>query len=230
MKGFAGFPDGPVQMTPVPEPFFTELLSFIDHLGELKVTLYALWALGRQEGRFRCLSLGGMAGDQRLLAAMAPEGRDGAKRLAEALERAVSRGTLIMVHSQQPEETYYFLNSSRGRAGADALAKGEWKPEGDFDPAGLWVERPNIFTLYEQNIGPLSPIVADLLRDAETEYSDGWVEEAIRIAVAHNARSWKYISAILERWKKEGFAGRKAAPDADRRKYVEGDYADFIEH
>jgi DNA replication protein len=73
-------------------------------------------------------------------------------------------------------------------------------------------------------------MMADLLRDAEKEYSGDWVEEAIRIAVEHNARSWKYASAILARWKKEGFGGRKTSAESDRKKYVEGDYADFIEH
>ena len=53
MKRFAGFPDGPLRMTPVPEPFFTELLTRIDDLGELKVSMYALWRLSQQEGSIR---------------------------------------------------------------------------------------------------------------------------------------------------------------------------------
>ena len=48
MKAFAGFPDGPVRMTPLPAPFFSELLPRIDHLGELKITLYAFWFFSRQ--------------------------------------------------------------------------------------------------------------------------------------------------------------------------------------
>ncbi|MBI2976543.1 MAG: primosomal replication protein N, partial [Chloroflexi bacterium] len=40
MKGFSGFPSSKVRSTPVPNPFFSELLPQIDHLGELKVTLY----------------------------------------------------------------------------------------------------------------------------------------------------------------------------------------------
>ena len=53
MPRFAGFPSGKVRTTPIPAPFFTELLPQIDHLGELKVTLYALWFLDRQEGQIR---------------------------------------------------------------------------------------------------------------------------------------------------------------------------------
>jgi DNA replication protein len=230
MKGFAGFPDGPVPMIPVPEGFFTQLLPEIDHLGEWKITLYAFWALSRREGRFRCLTLSGLRKDERLMATLAAGGREADANLTDALERASARGTLIAASAAQPGEMYYFLNTPRGRAGAEALARGEWAPEGREDSEGLWIERPNIFTLYEQNIGPLTPITADLLRDAEKEYSAAWIEEAIRIAVEQNARSWKYVSAILERWKKEGFGGRKASPGDDRKKYVEGEYADFIEH
>ena len=66
------------------------------------------------------------------------------------------------------------------------------------------VERPNIFVLYEQNIGLLSPLIADHLKDAADKYPQDWVEAAFREAVQHNKRNWSYISAILRRWETEG--------------------------
>jgi DNA replication protein len=66
------------------------------------------------------------------------------------------------------------------------------------------VDRPNIFVLYEQNIGLLSPLIADQLRDAASIYPQEWIEAAFREAVQYNKRSWKYISAILRRWETEG--------------------------
>jgi DNA replication protein len=65
-------------------------------------------------------------------------------------------------------------------------------------------ERPNIFVLYEQNIGLLSPLIAEDLKDAEERYSPEWVEAAFRLAIQHNKRKWSYISAILRRWETEG--------------------------
>ncbi len=65
-------------------------------------------------------------------------------------------------------------------------------------------DRPNIFVLYEQNIGLLSPLIADQLRDAANQYPHEWIEAAFREAVQYNKRSWKYISAILRRWETEG--------------------------
>jgi DnaD/phage-associated family protein len=63
---------------------------------------------------------------------------------------------------------------------------------------------PNIFKLYEDNIGPITPMMAEILKADEAEYPPDWIEEAIRSAVAHNARSWKYVQAILKRRQKEG--------------------------
>ena len=66
------------------------------------------------------------------------------------------------------------------------------------------IERPNIFVLYEQNIGLLSPLLADELKDAADQFPVEWIEAAFREAVQHNKRNWSYIRAILRRWGTEG--------------------------
>lgn len=63
---------------------------------------------------------------------------------------------------------------------------------------------PNIFALYEQNIGVLTPLIADALKDAETTYPPDWISGAIAEAVASNKRNWKYVLAILARWQVDG--------------------------
>ena len=64
--------------------------------------------------------------------------------------------------------------------------------------------KPNIFTLYEQNIGPLTPMVAEILKaDAET-YPESWLRDAIQEAVSRNIRNWKYVQAILKSWQEKG--------------------------
>ena len=62
----------------------------------------------------------------------------------------------------------------------------------------------NIFTLYEQNIGLLTPMIALSLADAEEQYGPVWIGDAIKIAVENNKRNWKYCEAILKRWAVEG--------------------------
>ncbi len=64
--------------------------------------------------------------------------------------------------------------------------------------------RPDIFTLYEQNIGPLTPILSERLKDSEKLYPAAWVEEAFAEAVNYNRRSWAYIARILENWAANG--------------------------
>lgn len=232
-SGFAGFPAGKLPTTPVPSTFFTELLPAIDHLGELKVTLYALWALGRQRGARRCLRLEDLHRDQRLLEALAPQGKAALEALQESLDRAVARGTLLRVEKEgEKQEAFFFLNSPRGRAAAEGLRQGAWSPDDQAPARGLDAERPNIFVLYEQNIGPLTPLIAETLREAEATYSAAWIEDAVRIALENNVRRWRYVQAILDDWRTKGRDEREdlRQPEAARRRYVEGDFADFIEH
>ena len=96
----------------------------------------------------------------------------------------------------------------------------------------LWIViKPNIFKLYEENIGPLTPLIADALRDAEESYPEEWIEEAIRIAVANNVRRWNYIDRILTRWQEEGRDGTdRRNNQEDYRRYLKGEYGEFGSH
>ncbi|MCK4962934.1 MAG: DnaD domain protein, partial [Anaerolineales bacterium] len=60
-------------------------------------------------------------------------------------------------------------------------------------------------------------------------YSTQWIEDAIRIAVENNVRKWRYIEAILEGWLTRGRDEREDRGDSEkaRRRYVEGEFADF---
>ena len=91
------------------------------------------------------------------------------------------------------------------------------------------VDRPNVFVLYEQNIGPLTPLIAENLQDLEKEYSREWLEEAIQIAVTNNARKLSYVIAVLKRWRTQGRP--KSADDAESsERYISGKYSDEIEY
>ncbi len=226
MKGFAGFPAGRTRTTLVPNLFFADLLPAIDHLGELKVTLYCFWRLGLKEGTFRCLRRADFLGDETFLRGLAPARREAEPALDDALERAVARGTLlhVSVEGASGVEDLYFMNTAKGRAAVEGLTRGEWRPTGDPEaPVDLLVERPNVFNLYEQNIGPLTPMIAEELRDAEETYPAAWIEEALRIAVTNNARNWRYVLAVLQRWRTEGKDERENRRDTEeyRRRYLD---------
>jgi DnaD/phage-associated family protein len=65
-------------------------------------------------------------------------------------------------------------------------------------------DKPNIFTLYEQNIGPLTPMVAEILKADSETYPESWLREAMQEAVSRNIRNWKYVQAILKSWQEKG--------------------------
>lgn len=234
MTPFIGFPPGKVRFTSLPETFFTELLPEIDHLAELKVTLYILWYLARQEGQVRFITAEEIASDRRFMAGLAATPEAGWQALADALERAALRGTLLKARPLGAEtaQGLYFLNSPRGRAAVEALQRGQWSPEEQPRvPAALELERPNIFRLYEENIGPLTPLIAESLQEAEQQYPMEWIEDALRIAVENNVRRWHYVERILQSWKEKGRdEAHRRDSEENRRRYVEGEFAEFIEH
>lgn len=62
----------------------------------------------------------------------------------------------------------------------------------------------NIFEIYESNIGPLTPMIADKLIEAEKEYPPDWIADAFQLAVENNKRNWRYCETILKRWQTDG--------------------------
>jgi DnaD/phage-associated family protein len=64
--------------------------------------------------------------------------------------------------------------------------------------------RVNVPELYEQNIGVLTPLIANAITDAEQTYPMQWIADAITLSVTNNKRNWKYVEAILKRWKADG--------------------------
>lgn len=223
---FSGFPEGKQRLVPIPGKFFTELLPQIDHLAELKVTLYAFWLLDHMEGAFRYLKRADFAENADFMNGLAPTTRQAAAVLDDGLRRAVKRGTLLRVELpvEGGVEMLYFLNSPRGRAAVHAIQRGEWRYTGDVQrPVEIRDEAPNIYRLYEENIGVITPLIAEELIEAEESYPSEWISDAFRIAVENNVRNWRYVSAILNRWKEKGRDERKNRRDTekDRRRYAD---------
>jgi DnaD/phage-associated family protein len=233
MERFNGFPAGELRFTSVPDLFFARLLPQIDSLVELKVTLHFLWIHYRQVRQ--AISKNELLTDETLVESLALMDEDVEQALAEGLNRAVERGTLLYIRleNEDGQHDLYFLNSERGRQAHARIQKGEI---GVVATSGLELasptKRPNIFELYEDNIGLISPILADELKDAEINYQQEWVEDAFKIAVENNVRKWSYIRAILERW---ATAGREATTERKQEKpgkpwYTDEEFKELIEH
>ncbi|HET6846802.1 MAG TPA: DnaD domain protein [Anaerolineales bacterium] len=213
---FSGFGD-PTASTRIPDSLFSELLPHLQDLSELKVVLYSLWRIEHMDSGLRAVAREDFA--QAHLGLTPAE-------IDNGLERALEDRVLLKAGSGP--STRYVLNSPEGQATAKALADGRF-PDG-VAVSSTPLERPSIFSLYEQNIGPLTPLIADALKDAESTFPEEWVSEAIELAVRNNKRSWSYCEAILRRWKEEGRGAKQNRRDdqAARQRDVEEKIRKFI--
>jgi DnaD/phage-associated family protein len=226
---FPGFTEDIATQVSIPGQIFRQLLYEIDDLGELKLTLYILWRLGRMEGSEHYVRLAELLAEPLFARSTDGDPETIRQALEKELRKAVQRGTLLQVNIKvkDGQDTLICLNSPRGRATLDAAQRGELSiPDISYQPVSKYPEHPNIFQLYEANIGPLTPMIAESLRDAEKSYPLTWVEDAFRIAVERNRRSWHYIQAILKRWQEGGRDDRKDQPnrrdtEEARRRYGE---------
>ncbi len=208
-KGFEGFVGNPDSLIRLPERFFTELLPQLTHIEDLQLLLYMFWHLEQQEGAIRYFRREDLTGDPALMAMIGSEAA-----LDSTLGRMVTLGAVLEGPIPWMDEIYYFINGPQGRIALQAIARGEWKESGlRQQPIHLTPQRPNIFKLYEDNIGPITPMLAEVLKEDEATYPAEWIEEAVRIALTRNVRNWKYIQAILKRWKEEGHGNEQNRRD-----------------
>lgn len=236
---FPGFPDR-LTYLPVPTTFFGALLRDIDDLAELKVTLHCWRLLQQQKGTMRYLRRSALEHDRTLLVMLDSTGSEAAQTaLSEAVRRACDRGTLLSleVDSETRNETCYFLNTPAnqqlvGRLQAGEITLGPFKAIKSTAPPPA-LSRPGIYELYEQNVGLLTPLIAEELREAELEYPAEWIEDAFREAAAYNKRNWRYIHRILENWATQGRGERGEnrgypQPPEDAGKYLQGRYGRLL--
>ncbi|MBW4439564.1 MAG: DnaD domain protein [Pleurocapsa minor GSE-CHR-MK-17-07R] len=242
MTRFDGFEPGVPRIFTLPAAFVTRALPFVHTLAEMQVVLFAFYAVQQREGAFRCVRRADFSGHETLAAALAtavPHQRT-EDALDAALSAAVEHGILLAVTVRDPafetgEETLYFINAEPGRKAVAQILRGEWTPSRDGRIVDILPERPNVFALYEQNIGPLTPMIADSLKDAENEFSSAWLADAIKTAVENNVRNWRYIKGVLDRWKRDGRREgimHEAAKEPDEptgSRFTGGEFADFIE-
>ncbi len=225
-----------MQFTPVPNLFFSQLLPQIDDINELKTTLHIFWLLYPKKGYPRFVTYNELLGDTSLVSSLKETAKPADEALRSALKMAAERGTILhlAIDLDGKSEALYFLNTRSDRESAAKIQNGELKLPGlkARAPTSINAEQlPDIFTLYEANIGMLTPMIAEELREAEKLYPEAWIRDAVREAVNQNKRKWSYISAILERWSTEGRSHGTYKRDAEKEdpdKYIKGEYGHMV--
>ena len=216
----------------LPSDFLSGLLPEIDDLAELKTTIFFLAALRQKEGNYRYLRRAEFLADADLMrglalvdSSVAPE-----QVLDVALEKALARGTLLHAeierHNARPQ--LYFRNDQAGRDLRRQVQAGEWRPA-YADEIEILPPRPTLFGLYEENIGALTPMIADAIKAAQAEYPAEWIEDAMRYAAERNVRNWRYIQRVLEGWQQEGRSRETSGRHLERHEqYTDGKWKDYI--
>ena len=236
MKGFSGFPSK-MQFTPLPNFFFSDLLPQINDINELKTTLHLLETLYRKRGYPRFVTFNELLGKKSLMTSLKEATGLPDKILRTSLEKATKRGAILhkVLDKDGKSEDIYLLNDESNRKVLSRIESGELSLPGlkavKEQAYAELEELPDIYTLYEQNIGMLTPIIAEELKEAEKIYPEKWIKEAIKEAVSLNKRSWRYIAAILEHWSAEGRSDgthqRYSKTDSD--KYIKGKYGHMVQ-
>ncbi|HEY94712.1 MAG TPA: DnaD domain protein [Dehalococcoidia bacterium] len=235
MKQFEGFP-ARMQFTPIPNLFISKLLPQIEDINELKVTLHIFRAVYGKRGYPRFVTFENLLSDPGLVKSLDGKSEESEKMLSSALNQAVKRGTILrleLVRDGNPEELY-FINTENDKRALEKIGNGEIVLEG-LKPGKRTRARetetpPDIFTLYEENIGMLNPLIAEWLKEAENLYPESWIRDAIKEAVSLNKRNWRYIDRILENWSAEGRGDgtHKRGSETDPDKYIKGKYGHIV--
>jgi DNA replication protein len=236
MKHFGGFPNK-MDFTPLPNIFFSDLLPNIGDITELQVTLHVFRELYPKKGYPRFVSYSELLGNLNVMNSLKETGTPPEEALFRALEMANERGTFLHLRLDRDgvSEDIYFLNNESNRQAIAKVQNGELKLSGlkAVAPASANTEpQPDIFTIYEQNIGMLTPMIVEELREAKRLYPEGWISDAIREAVSLNKHNCRYITRILEHWwsegKESGTHRRDPAKQAGPDKYIKQKYGHMV--
>jgi DnaD/phage-associated family protein len=224
-----------MDFTPIPNPFLTRLMPHISDIAELKTTLHVFMSIYSKKGYPRFVSFGELLNNTSLMQCFNQMGNSSKEILSNALESAVKRGTLLHLPAKANYiADIYFLNTLADRKAMDRVINGKLNLpdfESKIESIPQMEDSPDIYTLYEENIGMLTPIIAEELKEAEKLYPYTWIRDAVNIAVTQNKRKWNYISTILERWSTEGRdngAYRRDSKKEDPDKYIKGKYGHMV--
>jgi DNA replication protein len=225
---------------PVPDWFLEQAVRQIREIEELQVML-AYFRLSMDAHSGEPMLESALFSDPALNEALKLEAapRNPVERIERGIELAVARDSLLRftVSGEDTSErvAWLMVSSPENRVRLERYRSGVLAPPGmgDRNDANVRVEpvRPGVFQLYEQNIGLVTPIIADRLVEALELYPESWIEDAIAAAVSYNRRNWRYIQRILETWATEGRnheTDRRHQPNStafDPERHLRGEYA-----
>jgi DnaD/phage-associated family protein len=147
--------------------------------------------------------------------------------LKQGLTLAVNRGVLLQTSLNEDDKVkeVYFLNKQESQEAAKKIVESQGltsSVEENYIRSGT--SKQDIFSLYEQNFGLLTPMTVEQLKDMEGNYPAGWIGDAFKLAVSLNKRRLSTVATILKRWEQEGKDDgeptRHSAEETDWERYI----------
>ncbi len=224
----------------IPAWFLEDVAPQIREIAELQVMLSVFRNANGVEGLGEPISLETLLRDPGLVASLRMDGsvQPPDNQIRRGIELATARDALLEFSVTAEDQTateWVMLATPDNRIKLERYRSGELEPpapgEQTQPPRSVERSRPGIFKLYEQNIGLVTPIIADRLVEALELYPQSWIEDAIEAAVSYNRRNWRYIQRILETWATEGRSHeankrhQSSTGEIDPERHLSGDYA-----
>lgn len=201
---FEGFPSG-APVTPLPQALLRDLAPGMSDSAELIVTLYAVEAIARQRRYPRRIPLADLRECRPMIEALAGicVDREVDRSFDDGLTMAIERGSLLVGRSVDNGvcNEWLALNDADGRRALESADM----PTASAAVYGREPVHSSSPDIWQRAFGtPMPPILTEALKAAEVRYGADWLRDAFTEAAANNARSWRYVQAILERWETEG--------------------------
>jgi len=214
----------------IPESFFTQIVPVLQDIIELKVILFVFHCLNKKSTNPSFVTYNELLSSLPTFLSITKE--DFSKALNSAVNDGVFLHSIIGLPDKQ--QNIYCDNIETNKEITEKIKRGELQLK-DITDITKEEHTPhqssNIFALYEQNIGMITPILSEELKAATELYPEQWIEEAFKEAVLLNKRSWRYIARILERWAREGKsigADRQGNKKDSTNKYIRGKYGHLV--
>ncbi len=229
---------------PIPSSFFERHLPRIRDMVALRVLLTIYRCVDDVEPDAPFVSEDVIYTDRTLLDGirLVASSRELEGDIRHGIEILIAHDAIVRICVEEGQEESFWLmpKEPENQRNLNAFVRGErvfpYRRLDSAVTARVVVERPNVFRLYEQNIGVLTPLIADQLIEAIELYPNDWIDEAINEAVSLNRRNWRYIQRILQRWATEGRGdetnrrNQSATGFVEPEKYLRGKYSSLFNH
>jgi DNA replication protein len=223
----------------IPSWFFHDIILQVKDRDELKILLLIIHLIRQKKIYPGFIAAGEITSDVLIRRNINSDDADELGRLIEkVLTNAVDYGMLLKLtyKSGGNVKDLYFMNTAGSQNTIDKFKAGKIilkGIEGEAEGLSPKEEIKNIYSLYEQNIGMLTPIIAEQLKLAEKTYPADWIQDAFHEAVDLNKRNWRYIQRILENWategKSDGTNRRNIKKDKDPDRFIKGKYGHMVQ-